>query len=202
VLLRAENLLPPSCARTDFPMSIERHDIAAHRGTSAGQYSKFDFARRILWALVGPLFRCSPRHLYGWRNCMLRLFGAKIGRAVRIFPSVRIFAPWMLEVGDEVTLSWNVTVFNVAPILIGDRSIISQNAHLCAGNHDFRKPELPFRNRPIHIESDSWVCSDAFVGPGITLGRLCVVGARAVVTKDVPSRAVLAGNPAKQVAER
>jgi len=183
-------------------MSIERHDIVAHRGTSAGQYSKFDFARRIMWAMVSPLFRYSPRHLYGWRNFMLRCFGARIGQAVRIYPSITVFAPWKLSIGDEVTIGWDVRLYNLAAISIGARCIVSQCAHLCAGNHDCRQPHLPFTNKPIVIEDDVWICADAFVGSGVRVGRLAVIGARAVVTKDVPAHAVMAGNPAKQVSER
>ena len=183
-------------------MSIERHDIIAHRGIAAGFYSKADFARRILWGAIGPLFRCSPRHFYGWRNLLLRLFGASIGRGVRIYPSVRVFAPWKLAVGDECSIAWDVRLYDLAPIHIGARCIVSQGAHLCAGNHDYRQPHLPFTNKPILIDDDVWICADAFVGSGVTVGRLAVVGARAVVTKSVPPRAVMAGNPGKQVAER
>ncbi len=133
---------------------------------------------------------------------MLRVFGAKVGRAVRVYPSADIFAPWKLTIGDETTLAWGVRLYNLAEIAIGSRCIVSQGAHLCAGNHDFRQAHLPFNNRPIVIESDCWICADAFVGSGVTVGRLAVVGARAVVTKNVPPRAVMAGNPAKQVSER
>jgi putative colanic acid biosynthesis acetyltransferase WcaF len=183
-------------------MPIEQHDIAAHRSTPFGLYSKADFARRILWAALVPLFCLSPRHLYGWRNFLLRAFGAKVGRGVRVYPSVRIFAPWKLTIGDEVTIAWDVRIYNLAAISIGDRCLVSQGAHLCAGNHDYRQPHLPFTNKPIVVESDCWVCADAFVGSGVTVGRLAVVGARAVVTKNVPERAVMAGNPARQVSER
>lgn len=183
-------------------MAIERHDIVAHRSTPFGLYSKADFARRIFWAALAPLFRYSPRHLYGWRNLMLRGFGAQIGIGVRIYPSARIFAPWKLRIGDEVSIAWDVRIYNLAEVMIGDRCIVSQNAHLCAGNHDHRQPHLPFTNKPIVVESDCWICTDAFIGSGVTVGRLAVVGARAVVTKNVPPRAVMAGNPARQVSER
>lgn len=183
-------------------VNFEQHDIAAHRKTSSATYSRWDLVRRILWSLVSPAFRFSPRHFYGWRNLLLRAFGAKVGRAVRIYPSVRVFVPWQLSVGDEVTIGWNVTLYCLAPISIGARSIVSQNAHLCSGDHDLRSPELPFRNRPILIESDCWVCADAFVGPGVTLGKLAVAGARAVVMKDVATGTVVAGNPARVVGER
>ena len=183
-------------------MTIERQDIAAARGISGDIYTTADYVRRIVWATLGPLFRCSPRHLYGWRNFLLRLLGAKIGKRVCVYPSARIFAPWRLRIADDVTIAWEVRIYNLAEVSIGERCIVSQHAHLCAGNHDFRQAHLPFNNKPIVIESDCWICADAFVGSGVTVGRLAVVGARAVVTKNVPPRAVMAGNPAKQVGER
>jgi putative colanic acid biosynthesis acetyltransferase WcaF len=44
-----------------------------------------------------------------------------------------------------------------------------------------------------------WICTDAFVGPGVTVGEGAIVGARAVVVKDVPPRAIMVGNPARMV---
>jgi len=181
---------------------IERHDTRAQRQTPGAYYSRADFARRVCWGLVRPAFALSPRHLYGWRTFLLRLFGAKIGRASRIYPSVRIFAPWKLVVGDDVSIGWDVIIYNLETITIGDRAIISQHSHLCAGNHDFRQAHFPFANKPVVIESDCWIATEAFVGPGVTVGRLAVVGARAVVMRDVPPRKVVAGNPARVVSER
>jgi len=46
------------------------------------------------------------------------------------------------------------------------------------------------------------VAADSFIGPGVTVGELCVVGARSVVVKDLPARTVCAGNPCRPVKER
>lgn len=181
---------------------LERHDIAENMRACGAAYSTRDRVRRVLWGLLAPLFRWSPRHLYGWRNFLLHRFGATIGRQVRIYPSVRIFAPWHLTVGDEASVGWDVIIYNLAPIAIGARSIVSQYAHLCSGNHDHRQAHLPFANRPIVIEPDCWICTEAFVGPGVTVGRLAVVGARAVVMKTVLPREIVVGNPARVVGER
>jgi putative colanic acid biosynthesis acetyltransferase WcaF len=55
---------------------------------------------------------------------------------------------------------------------------------------------------PIVIEDQVWICADAFVGPGVTVGKGAVVGARAVVVKDVGPWDVVAGNPARFVKKR
>ena len=181
---------------------IERFDFGARRGRPWGRPSRGELALRVLWAAARPLFALSPRHFYGWRRFLLRLFGAKVGAGASVYPSVRIHAPWRLEVGAEVSIGWDVVVYNLERITIGERSVISQHVHLCAGDHDFRQAHFPFRNRPIRIESDVWVCTRAFIGPGVTVGRLAVVGACAVVVKDVPAGKVVAGNPARVVSER
>jgi putative colanic acid biosynthesis acetyltransferase WcaF len=85
---------------------------------------------------------------------------------------------------------------------VGDHSVVSQDASLCAGTHDHTRADLPLQRPPIHIGSGVWVCAEAFIGPGVTIGNNSVVGARAVVAGDVPAAVVVAGNPAKVVKTR
>ncbi|MEE9211386.1 MAG: hypothetical protein V3U29_01905, partial [Phycisphaeraceae bacterium] len=81
-------------------------------------------------------------------------------------------------------------------------SVVSQDAHLCAGTHDYTQPHLPLQRPPINIGNGVWVCADAFIGPGVTIGDNSVVAARAVVTKDVPPGVVVGGNPAQVITHR
>lgn len=175
-------------------------NIPAHRALK--NYHFREKLARVLWAGASPLFARSPRFLYGWRNMLLRLFGAKVGRAVRIYPSVRIFAPWQLEVGDWATLGPEVLVYNLGNITIGASTVISQGAHLCAGTHDYTKPEFPLLKLPIHIGDEVWIAAEAFVGPGVTVGKGAVLGARAVVMKSVAAGKVAVGNPARMLRKK
>jgi putative colanic acid biosynthesis acetyltransferase WcaF len=169
-------------------------DIQASR--SARPYSRKEYLGRILWMLAWPLFRCSPRPLFGWRRFVLRCFGAKVGRNVHIYPSVRIEIPWNINIGDESSLGENVLVYSLGPVTIGPRTTVSHNAHLCAGSHDYRDPGLPLLRLPIMIGADAWICAQSFVGPGVVIGDGAVVGACAVVMQAVEPWAVVAGNPA------
>ncbi|WP_352885271.1 hypothetical protein [Mesorhizobium sp. M1112] len=54
----------------------------------------------------------------------------------------------------------------------------------------------------IWIEAGAWIAADAFIGPGVRVGREAIVGARSVVTKDVSDRAIVVGNPSRQIASR
>jgi putative colanic acid biosynthesis acetyltransferase WcaF len=130
---------------------------------------------------------------------MLRLLGAKIGHAVQIYATVEIFAPWKLEIGDESAVGHRAILYNLGQIKIGRQVTISNGAHLCAGTHDYTKPDLPLIKPPITIDDCAWICADAFVGPGVCVGEGAVVGAASVVVKDVPPWNVVAGNPAKTI---
>ncbi|MDB5569435.1 MAG: hypothetical protein JWN93_618, partial [Hyphomicrobiales bacterium] len=114
----------------------------------------------------------------------------------RIYPSVRIMIPWNLDIGDYALVGPCVTLYALGPIAIGAQACVSQNAHLCAGTHDYRDPLMPLVKAPIEIGPSAWICADAFIGPGVRVGARAIVGARAVAMKDVPEGMIVAGNPA------
>lgn len=161
-------------------------------------YSKKELRLRIIWGVVYPIFfKLSPRLCYGWRNMILRLMGAKIGRNVRIFPSAVITFPWLLEVENDVVISWDVRVYNLGFTKIGEQSVISQHAHLCGGTHDFEKSGFVLLRTGLIIGRRVWIAADAFVGPGVNVGDDSVVAARAVVVKNVEPNTLVGGNPAR-----
>lgn len=157
---------------------------------------------RLAWGAAWSLLvRPTPWFLGRWRRWVLRRFGARIG-ASAVDASVRIWAPWRLEIGDYVYVDDQARLYNVFGIRIGDRVVISQGAFLCGASHDYRDRAYPLIGGRITVEDDCWIAADAFIGPGITVGRGSVVGARAVVVKDVPPWSVVAGNPARVIRER
>lgn len=175
-------------------------DIARNR--SAGKYSVPEMTRRVLWGAGKILFRFTPRTFFAGRRFLLRLFGARIGKQVHVYNTALIYMPWNLEVGEWSSIGEQAYVYNLGRITIGNKVTISHRAHLCAGSHDYEKPDLPLLKPSIRIGDQAWVCADAFVGPGVTVGEGAVVGARAVVVKKVEAWTVVAGNPAKPVRRR
>jgi putative colanic acid biosynthesis acetyltransferase WcaF len=157
---------------------------------------------RVLWGLMHPLFRYSPRIFWSWRVSILRMFGASIGSDVHIYPTVLIALPWNLAIGAEASIGDRAIVYNLGGISIGAGATISQGAHLCAGTHDYRRADLPLLKLPIAIGEGAWVCADSFVGPGVKIGDYAIVGARAVAMRDVGDWSIVVGNPAKIVGER
>src|SRR5213083_1311720 len=105
---------------------------------------------RACWGLVWAMFfRFSPRLLFGWRNFLLRCFGAKIGPRCAIYPSCRIWAPWNLEMGVESCLGDNVDCYCVDKIRLGSYVTVSQYAHLCTASHDITSPDMRLITAPI-----------------------------------------------------
>ena len=133
---------------------------------------------------------------------LLRLFGARIGRHAHVYPSARIYLPWNLSLGDQASIGEWALIYNLGPITIGDRATVSHRAHLCAGTHDYRDPALPLLRLPIEIGAQAWVCADAFVGPGRSVGEGAIVGAAAVAVSDVAPWQIVAGNPARVIKTR
>ena len=153
---------------------------------------------RLVWGIVSAtLFRCSPRTFHGWRCSLLRLFGARIGKHVRVYNTAKVFYPPNLVLKDHAVIGCHVELYCVAPIVIGSNSMVSQYSYLCAGSHDYNQPHMPLIASPIFVGKQVWVCAKAFVGPGISIADRAVVAACAVVTKDVASKTVVGGNPAK-----
>lgn len=165
-------------------------------------YSRRELSARVLWTLAMPLFRFSPRPAFGWRRALLRAFGARVGRGVRVYGSTLIYLPWRLRIDDDAALGEYAFIYNLGIVHIGARALIAPRAHLCAGTHDHRDPAMPLLRPPITIGADAWVCAEAFIGPGVTVGAGTVVGARAVVMRDLPSWVVAVGHPARVVGPR
>jgi acetyltransferase-like isoleucine patch superfamily enzyme/glycosyltransferase involved in cell wall biosynthesis len=159
--------------------------------------------RRALWMIVGrPLFRASFHNWYRYRATILRLFGAKIGRGVAIRPSAWVEVPWMLSLDDDVTVGDFAILYSLGPIRIGERTIISQYAHLCAGTHDYTDHTFRLIRTPITVGRDVWIGADSFVGPGVVIGDLTVLGARSSAYRSLEPESVYVGNPARRVKER
>lgn len=160
-------------------------------------------AARVLWGAVWLcLFRSSPRPCHGWRRFLLRRFGARIGRGVALQPSCRITMPWKLQMGEYSSLGDYVICYNAGGVRIGRHATISQYSHLCSSSHDYEHPHMAQTFAAIEIGEQAWVCADAFIGPGVSVGQGAVVGARASVFKDVAPWTVVGGNPARPIKKR
>ncbi|WP_407921643.1 LbetaH domain-containing protein [Aurantiacibacter marinus] len=101
---------------------------------------------------------------------------------------------------EDSCLGPNTDCYNAAKVTLGKRAIVSQKAYLCTPSHTI-DDSFTLVGAPIHIDDFAWVAARAMVGPGVTINRGAVVGAGAVVTKDVAPGKIVAGNPAREVSE-
>jgi putative colanic acid biosynthesis acetyltransferase WcaF len=185
----------------DKARATTRVDIVANR--AARKWTRRELIARVLWeTLHAPLFAWTPRPLWIWRRIILRAFGARIGAHVHIHPRAHIQIPWNLVIDSHAAIGDRAIIYNLGIITIGKNATISQNAHLCAGSHDFRDPAMTLLKPPITIGAGVWICADAFIGPGVWVHDGAVVGARAVVMRDVAESTVVAGNPAIVIGAR
>jgi len=157
---------------------------------------------QLWWIVRDTLFLCSPQFMYGWRNALLRLFGAKIGKGVMLRPTVRITYPWKLKIGDNVWCGDFVELYTLGEIEIGADVVVSQNSYICAASHDHTVPTFDIYTKRVIIEPEVWVAADVFVGPGVRIGRGAVIGARSTLLSDAPEMMIMAGSPAKVVRPR
>jgi putative colanic acid biosynthesis acetyltransferase WcaF len=158
---------------------------------------------RILWGVVWLLlYRPTPKIMHSWRCFLLKLFGAKLGRKVHPYPSVKIWAPWNLEMGDHSCLASGADCYCVDKITIGAHSTVSQYSYLCSASHDYTDASMPLVTAPIVIGERAWITADVFVGPGVTIGDGAVITSRSSVFTDIEPWVVARGNPAVAVKPR
>ncbi len=157
---------------------------------------------QLWWLVQSTLFAMSPQFMYRWRNYLLRLFGAKIGKGVIIRPTVRITYPWKLTIGDYAWVGDNVELYTLGEIAIGDNAVVSQRSYICTSSHDYKKSAFDIYALKTVIEPEAWVATDVYVAPGVTIGRGAVIGARSSVFTDMPAGMICVGSPAKAIKPR
>ncbi len=138
----------------------------------------------------------------------------RVGERFHVGPLSRIWAPNSLVIGDDCYVGKYCTI--EVDGVIGNGVLIANNVGLVGRNdHDIYEvgklirlarwvgdPDFHPEKGSLEVKDDVWIGFGAVVLSGITIGRGAVVAAGSVVTKDVPPYAIVAGNPAHQIAER
>jgi putative colanic acid biosynthesis acetyltransferase WcaF len=98
-------------------------------------------------------------------------------------------------------LGEHANAYSLGTIKILEGASIAQGAYLCTGTHDFNDPSLQLITKPITIGKNAFIGARAMILPGVSIGDQAIVGAMSVVTKNIPSDQVVAGNPARKIRE-
>lgn len=178
--------------------------------------------RRIRVAAMSALHArrfasCGPDALIREPQSMVGCEYVHVGRGFDVFPGLRLevfdrhlqkrFAPTM-RIGDRVSINYDCHIGCVNRIEIGDDVLIASRVYISDHSHgapDFSDTSVPPSVRPVHskgpvvIESEVWIGEGACVLPGVHIGRGAIIGANAVVSRDVPAFCVAAGVPARVI---
>jgi len=159
--------------------------------------------KRIVWYYINAMFFKSGLFpFYGFKNFLLRIFGAKIGKGVEVKPCVNIKYPWLLTVGDHVWIGEEVWIDNLVMINIGSNVCLSQGALLLTGSHNYKKQAFDLITGNIVLEDGVWIGAKAIVNQGITVGTHAVLASGSIATKNLDAFGVYQGNPAVKVRDR
>lgn len=138
------------------------------------------------------------------RQTILQQLLGRIGQNSIIEPPFHCVYGENIHIGDHVFLNISCAILDCNEVRIGHHVMIGPAVHIYCAAHDL---QAELRNqgmevaKPVVIEDNVWVGGGAILLPGVTIGRSAVVGAGAVVPRDVPANTVVAGNPARVIRE-
>jgi len=130
---------------------------------------------------------------------VLKIFGAHLSGMPFIHSTARIQIPWNLTMKHRACLGERANAYSLGKIEIQEGATVAQEAYLCTGTHDFNDPSLQLITKPITIGKNSFIGARAMILPGVSIGDQAIVGAMSVITKNIPSDQVVAGNPARKI---
>lgn len=179
-------------AREDHSFSL------VPRVPSRSSYRLHEKLRMTAWWMVEALFfRPSLHKMNRFRCFLLRCFGAQVGEGTFIHSKARIWFPWNLKIGRNGGIGFDALIYNLGKVEIGDYATVSQRVHINTASHDYSEPEFPLVTRPVSIAAGAFVGTDSYIGWGVHIGKMTVIGARSVVVSDQPDFYVCVGHPCK-----
>ena len=120
---------------------------------------------------------------------------------------VVVMSPQKVEIGHDVFLNERSLIGGQNGVKIGSYVQLSHNVSLISENHRYSNPSQPIKNQgyfggPIVVEDDVWIGANAVIMPSVKVGKGAIIGANAVVTRNVKPYAIVGGVPAKFIKYR
>jgi len=135
----------------------------------------------------------------------LRALFAQVAQNARIEAPFHCAYGMNITLGADVFLNAGCTIIDTATVHIGVQTLLGPGVQIYCANHhsdpDKRIAGLEIA-LPVHIGKSVWIGGAAIILPGVTIGDKAIIGADAVVTRDVPAGTTVMGNPAKEVTSR
>ena len=136
------------------------------------------------------------------RQALLKSLFAEMGDGVVIKGNFNCDYGRHISIGSNVFINCNVTILDTNRVTIGNDVFIAPGVVISPASHPIdpeQRAAKIYVSSPVVIEDRAWIGANATVLPGVTIGKNAIVGAGAVVTKDVPDNCIVAGVPAKLV---
>lgn len=151
------------------------------------------------WMTNSVICYCpSKRIRRGW----LKLLGMKINGNAMFYEGYHIRNPKGITIEDGVSIGPKVLLDGRKGLRIGRSVVIAYEAIIWTLNHDYNDVNFCGKGALVEIGEYAWICSRSIILPGIKIGKGAVVASGAIVTKDVPDYAIVAGIPAKVIGQR
>jgi len=141
-----------------------------------------------------------PFHII--RKNIYRLFGVKIGRGSTIHMWANFFMPKNIKIGNDSIIGNNAFLDGRAPLVIGNHTDIASEVMIYNSEHNINSIDFSAREEKVEIGDYCFIGPRVIILPGVKIGKGCVIGAGAVVTKDVTDFSVVGGVPAEVIGER
>jgi acetyltransferase-like isoleucine patch superfamily enzyme len=135
------------------------------------------------------------------RALFSELIGQKVDETFSLIPPFYTEGGLHIRVGRKVFINQCCTIYDMGGVDIGDLVMIGPNVNIITAGHPLEpsKRRAYVEAKPIVIERNVWIATAATILGGVTVGENSVIGAGAVVTKDVPANSFVAGVPAKVI---
>lgn len=146
------------------------------------------------------LIGCLPSH--NFRKFFYRLAGIKIGRGSTIHMKARFYDPRNIEIGEDTIIGEGAVLDGRDKLFIGNHVDIATEVMIYNSEHNINDETFVATNAPVKIEDYVFIGPRVTILAGVTVGKGAIIGAGAVVTKDVPPFAIVGGVPAKIIGER
>jgi len=130
-----------------------------------------------------------------------QLFNPASGKKKFVEPTFRCDYGRNITVGENFYMNFDCCIVDVCPIKIGKNFMAAPGVHIYSATHplDVLERREWENGKPVTIGDDVWVGGMAVICPGVTIGNGAVIGAGAVVVKDIPEYVLAAGNPARVI---
>lgn len=154
----------------------------------------------LKWLFANRVVSWIPsQHL---KFIFLKMLGVNLTKNVKLYHGFQIRNPKGLIIEDGVSIGPKVLLDARSGLIIRKSATIAYEAIIWTMNHDYNDVYFCGKGGRVEIGEYAWVCSRSIILPGIKIGKGAVVASGAIVTKDVPEFAVVAGVPAKIVGTR